>query len=743
MPDRFNHPYSFGWLRRPASHLQLRTIAAVVSCICTPFLTHAQGTRQWTTTRFEDFERGTPQNIAIRNDGRLEAAPALKPLVSTPATYLWSVLPDRDGSILAGTGAATGGSQLLRIDAKGVSSKVADFKELNVQALGMLPDGSVLAATSPDGKLYRINKGNGGKPEVLFDPATTPEKPKYLWSLAVEKPGDILVAAGAPAAIYRISTRPGVKPQLLFHSGDQHIRTLLLAPDGTLYAGSDGAGLIYRIARDGKAFALYAAPKHEITSLALDPAGNLYAAAVGDRRPPALPPLPAQGEPRISATFLQPGSSLSASSNALVPDGSEVYRISPDGTPTRLLTLREEIAYALTFRNGALLVATGNRGHIYRVDPNEPGRYTDIAHVDANQAVALAPTPNGLVIATANSGKLAELSDAPATDATYTSEVFDGEVATLWGRAELTGTPRNIDLFARSGNVENVRGSLGDLWSEWKAVAPNQTPLPAPAARYLQWKAVLHPGAQLSAVTVNYLPRNLPPVIEDLVVQPGARLPASPPSSATPVIPVAFRTQSAAATPPPDSTLPGPILAQRDRTAVTARWLARDPNNDDLMFALFFRDVHETTWHLIKDHISERAYTFDSALLPDGQYELRVTASDAPVHVDADTLTSERISAPFTIDTTPPIPGPLTAALRNGTLTADFEAHDATSPIARAEFSLDAGPWQYLEPVGKLSDSLAEHYTLHLPVQGPGEHTLAIRVVDRYDNAVSVKTIVN
>ncbi len=721
---------------RSTASRSLLTLAA----LCTPLLAAAQGTRQWTVTRFEDFERGTPQNIAIRSDGRLEAAPALKPLASTTATYLWSVLPERNGSVLAGTGAATGGSQILRIDSKGTSSKVAEFKEQNVQALAMLPDASVLAATSPDGKLYRI--ANGGKPEVLFDPSTTAEKPKYLWSLAVEKSGDILVAAGAPAVIYRVSMKPVSKPQVLFHSGDQHIRTLLLASDGTLYAGSDGAGIVYRITADGKAFALYAAPKHEITSLALDPAGNLYAAAVGDRRPPALPPLPAQGEPRISVTFQQPGSSLSASTNALVPDGSEVYRIAPDGTPLKLLTLRDDIAYALSFRNGSLLVATGNRGHIYRVNPNEPGRSTDIAHVDANQAVALAPTAHGIVIATANSGKVAELSDAPANDSTYISEVFDAEIAAMWGRAEITGSPQGVELFARSGNVENVRSGLGDLWSDWKPVAPNQTPLPAPVARYMQWKAVLHPGARLDAVTINYLPRNLPPVIEDFIVQSGARLPAASPAVPSALVPVAFKTTSGSASPTPEPQTPGPLLAQRDRTAVTARWLSRDPNNDDLMFALYFRDVRETAWHLLKDHLSERAYSFDCSLLPDGEYELRVIASDAPVHVDNDTLTAERISAPFTIDTTPPIPGTLTATLRDGKLNAEFEAHDATSPISHAEFSVDAGPWQYLEPVGKLSDSLSERYSLHAPVQGTGEHTLAIRVVDRYDNAVSVKAVV-
>lgn len=704
----------------------------------------AQGTRQWTVTRFEEFERGTPTAIAVRNDGTLRPANALRTVASTSATFLWSLAASGD-DLYAGSGAASSGSQLLKIDSKGIVTTAASFKEANVQALLRLPDGNLLAATSPDGKVYRINPAASptATPQVVFDPALTAEKPKYLWHMALATNGDLLVAAGGPAVLYRIALNaPAAKPQIVFRSGDQHLRCLLVARDGTIYIGSDGAGIVYRIAPDGKAFALYAAPKHEITSLALDTAGNLYAAAVGDRRSPALPPLPAAGLPVVSITFLQTGSSLSTTNNAIVPDGSEVYRIAPDGTPLRLLGLRDDLVYALTFHNGALIAATGNRGRIYCIDTKEPGNYTDIGHAEAGQATALAETPTGLAVGTANSGKLLQLSDAAAAESTYVSEVFDGEVTTRWGRAEVLGNTAGIDLFARSGNVENPRDSLSHLWSDWQRVTPNQSPLPIPAARYMQWKAVLRAGSELRSVSINYLPRNLPPQVDDIVVQPGARVAPTPPAPPSSNIPITFRASpaSAPAVPAFESTAP-PIIGQRDRNSVTARWLAHDPNNDDLMFALDYRDVHEQTWHRLKDKLSERVYSFDSALLPDGEYELRVTASDAPVHTDADTLTGERVSQAFTIDTTPPVPGALTATVTNGKLHATFEAHDATSVIAHAEFSLDAGPWQYLEPVGGLSDSQTERYDLTVAVNGAGEHTLAIRVFDRNENAVSVKTV--
>jgi hypothetical protein len=184
--------------------------------------------------------------------------------------------------------------------------------------------------------------------------------------------------------------------------------------------------------------------------------------------------------------------------------------------------------------------------------------------------------------------------------------------------------------------------------------------------------------------------------------------------------------------------------------------MAHDDNGDDLMFAVWYRGIGEANWRLMKEKISEKVYSFDSSLLPDGRYELKVVASDAPEHTDSEALTGERVSEVFVVDTTPPVPGALTATMIAGTpaptrpmIHATLEARDATSPIAHAEYSLDAGPWQYLEPVGKVSDSLTERYDFTVtvpaataPLADSKEHVLAVRVYDRYENVVAVKAVV-
>jgi hypothetical protein len=734
------------------------------------------------------MEKGSTEGVAIRSDGRLEAGPASSLVYATGKSYVWSMASDAAGNGYLGLGgSASGSAVVMKVTADGKSSQMFAGKELAVQSVRVAGDGSLLVATSPDGKVYRVaasggagTNGGSAAPVVVFDPAMTEEKPKYLWDLAVGKGGEVYVAAGAPAVVYRVPAGGG-KAEVLFKTADQHIRCLLMAADGTLWAGSDGSGVIYKFApwvAGAKPFAVYAAGRREITSLAMDAAGNVYAAGVGTKGRTALPPLPVSGSVGVSITFVQPGSSTAAGANTLVPDGSEIYRIAVDGSPQKLLTLKDDVVYGLAVRNGSLLAATGNRGRVYkietgkietskietgkietgRVDTGGTGRFTDIAHLEASQGMAFAPVRDGLLVATSNSGKVFRLGDTVATTATYTSEVFDAQGFAQWGRAEIRAGAAGagaagFDLFVRSGNVESPL--MG--WSEWAKVGVDGG-YTAPAGRFVQWKAELRGGGTVDSVALNYLQKNVAPVVDEVVVQPGARVTATSAPANVTTVPVAFPPATGA---PPvvsfsSDANAAPLMAQKDKTAVTVRWMAHDDNGDDLMFAVWYRGVGEANWRLLKDKISDKVYSFDSSLLPDGSYAVKVAASDAPVHTDAEALTGERVSEVFVVDTTPPVPGVLTATLIAGTppgsrpmIHATLEARDAASPIAHAEYSLDAGPWQYLEPVGKVSDSLTERYdftvtvpTTTAPVADAKEHVLAVRVYDRYENVVAVKAVV-
>ncbi len=71
---------------------------------------------------------------------------------------------------------------------------------------------------------------------------------------------------------------------------------------------------------------------------------------------------------------------------------------------------------------------------------------------------------------------------------------------------------------------------------------------------------------------------------------------------------------------------------------------------------------------------------------------------------------------------------------------ASFDAVAASSAIAHAEYSIDAGDWQLIFPTGVLSDAPKESYYLELPGLPPGEHTLAVQVADDFNNTTTAKT---
>ena len=348
--------------------MRLRIAALVVGfgAMLTCWHGQAQGTKLWTDSRYDELERGTSDGVAIRSDGRIEAGPATSLLYETGGNYVWSLAADAAGNAYAGMGGtAAGGAVVMRVAPDDKATKVFAGAELGVQSLRLGADGQMYAATSPDGKVYRLG-ATPADAAVVFNPALTAEKPKYLWDVAQaaggpqSKGGDLYVAAGAPAVVYRVPAGGG-KPEVAFRTADQHIRCLLMGPDGTLWAGSDGGGAVYKFntkVAGAKPFAAYAAAKREITALAMDGAGNVYAAGVGDKpapgaQSPGLPPLPVTGTAGVTITFSQPGSANAANTNTLIPEGSEIYRIAPDGSPQRLVALKGDVVYALAFHRGS------------------------------------------------------------------------------------------------------------------------------------------------------------------------------------------------------------------------------------------------------------------------------------------------------------------------------------------------------------------------------------------------------
>lgn len=724
---------------------------AVTLAACAAPAALAQGTHLWTQSRFEEFEKGTPDGVSITSDGRLREGPALHERLTTPSTFVWSVAADKDGTAYLGTGSP---ATVLRVGKDGKPFTLFESKDLSVQAVRLGPDGALYVATLPSGKVYKLDphaaaKIDEDKAAVVFDAAKvdgagekSESRSHYIWDLTFDAHGRLYIATGGPATVVRVDVaKPNATPEVFFKSDEQHIRSLAWDAKGNLIAGSDGSGLVYRIDPQGKGYVLFEAPRREITSVAVAADGTIYAASVGDKSHNPLPPLPVQGAASITITIVQPGSLQAANASASVPEGTEIYAINDGQAPRKVWSSKDDIVYALDAEKDGVLALSGNRGHVFRIHAD--GSYADVAHLEAQQGLSLAHAGGEVLIGSGNTGKLFALGAAETHD--YASDVLDAGAMAQFGRVEIEPGSNGYELWTRTGNVEQpVRG-----WSDW--VPLKDGVVASPAGRYLQWKAVLHTGGTIGGVGVNYLPVNAAPVIDDLVVVPGARINVQNQQAAQQTVSIALPSASQGVTVSYDAST-APIQALKDRTAITVRWAAHDDNGDDLSFALYLRGDGEHVWRLLKDDLTDKAYSFDATLIPDGGYTIKVVASDAPSHSPGDALTGDKISERFVVDTTPPVVSALTATAEPAscakadctqTIHATFDAEDAESPIAHAEYSLDAGPWKYLAPVGELSDAKREHYELKLPaVDGKGgEHLLTVRVYDRYDNVGVAKTV--
>ncbi|MGH9606463.1 MAG: hypothetical protein ACRD3N_12295 [Terracidiphilus sp.] len=756
-------------LRRFAVPIPALLLALAAASLSLSHFCLAQGTHLWTQSTLDDFEHGTPAGVALTSDGHVHEGPGLTALVTTPSTFVWSIAVDKSGTAYLGTESP---ASVLRVGPQPGAKPFTLFetKDVSVQVVRLGPDGALYAATLPSGKVYKLNPGATAKQDeaaatVVFDASKAADGGKasapgnrshYIWDMTFDAEGRLYIATGNPAAIYRVDVnKPGAQPEEFFKSDDAHIRSLAWDGKGNLIAGSDGSGLIYRIDTQGKGvqgkgaqrkgYVIYEAPKREITSLAVGPDGTIYAAGVGDKGHNPLPPLPVQGVGTVSITIVQPGSMEAANQSTTLPAGTEIYALSEGQAPRTIWASKDDIVYALAMRPDGLLALSGNRGRIYRIEAD--GSYADVAHLDAQQGLSMAEEPTsspekGLLIGTGNTGKLVLMGATEKHE--YASDVLDAGALARFGQVEVEPGSANYEIITRTGNVEQpVRG-----WTDWLPL--NNGSVASPPGRFMQWKAVLRTGGVVGSVGVNYLPVRSVPVVDQLVVVPGARVNVQNQMAGQQTVNINF--QGAQSDTSDDSS--SSISAIKDRTAVTVRWAAHDEDGDKLSYSVFLRGDGESTWWPLKKGITDTAFSFDATQVPDGGYEVKVVASDAPSEPPGEALTGSKVSVRFMIDTTPPAVTDLSATAEAAACEHEpcaprvhvtFDATDATSPIARAQYSVDAGPWQFVAPVGGLSDSKHEHYDFVAPASmlnaSVSEHLITVRVYDRYRNVGLAKSV--
>ena len=734
----------------------MRAHRIVTGLFLTSLIASASSTSFWEMSSFTDFIAGKLNGVALSRDGHLTQAPQLDTVFDSGQPVIWSVVPGAAGTIYAATGHR---GRVYRIVANGMSTLIWTADRPEVFALAVGPNDDVYAASSPNGKIYRIR---GDRATEYFDP-----KARYIWSLALAPDGTLYAGTGDAGIVYRI-TGPG-QGEPYYATGQGNVTGLMLDSQGRLLAGTEPNGILYRITAKDKAFALYDSTLPEVRALAATADGTVYAAGLGGALAKKIQATQQEQNnqqettPTISTTVTvtaQAGADLkpapqdvkppaqnpqplqtptAAATEATGVEKSAIYRINPDNTVDTLWSSKEENVYDILLQpNGQLYFGTDENARVYRLTSDR--KLTLLAQTNDGEVVRLL-SHNAILAATANTGKIYRLG-APGVKGTYESPVFDASGVARWGRVRWQGD--GVTLQTRSGNSLRPDSS----WSDWSPAISDASgsPVASPNARYLQYRAELTgAAAHLDSISAAYLASNNPPAIHSITVTQQA----PPAATATVRATAASSSYSISVTDTGDA---GPVSSTGTPTQTISRaiiqqiliiWNADDPDSDKLVYEVDFRGEGEDQWKVLRRDLHDSSVTLDGDALADGRYYFKVIASDREANPPGSAKEADLVSSPILIDNTPPVVH-IQSSTRNGAAAdISFDAQDATSPLRRAEWSLDAGAWFAIAPVDGILDSRTEQFRLHVPAVPAGEHLLVVRVADSGGNTGLAKVVLH
>ena len=681
-----------------ASPLLRSASALAVSCwLLASFLPGSASASLWTTdgtdSLFAHIEKLEFHNASINRTGTVTLAPNLVEKAAPGDNTVWCACRDPQGNVYFGTGST---AKLYRLSrGAGKAELVHDGGTGEIMAVTCDAAGNILFAVTPEAKVYRIKPG--GKPELFFETFE-----KYVFSLLPAADGSVYCATGEHGKLYRIpASGKGVEA---FAAPQAQLATLAwLVPDKELLVGTSPEGIVYRLdLTEGKprpaVSVLYDTPLAEVRSIAVDE-DNVYIGANPS------------GEPGGDSA------------------GPKVYSVKRDGTLNWSWTSPDSTLFAMCLSSHSttsspqskvvnrqssianLLVATGNRGLVYELDPL--GR-ASVRHKTAeSQALCLVPAPEGTWLGTGNSARLYLATKGYADSGFVESPPFDCANPARFGRFDWRGSvPAGTSLAfdTRSGFSETPDST----WHNWVAASGAVASEPA---RFIQWRArfaTQFPDRtpEVRRVDLYYGIANRPPVIRKLEVAALAL----------------------------DDARKGAAKPTR-----TVTWEATDPDDDSLDFDLFFRREGEAGWQRVAHDISDNKFDLDTRALADGWYELRLLASDRIDRVPGISDSTEFISKPFTVDNTAPVISDIhasaksTIANRQSTIVVSFTVSDALSPIVSCRVTSNAGDWQPAEPKDGLFDSVTETFSVELAAPA-GPATIAVIAADAQGNIATART---
>ena len=719
-----------------------------------------------------DFFRDVPsrnlKGLATRSDGRLVAGPTLAEIaVPPPAEILWCLEPTPDATKwLVGTGPD---GKILEVTFKTANATYAvrDLAKLDdpqVFALKRLPDGAILAGTSPKGTLHLIRDGKSTARVAL--PVDS------IFDLLLLDENTALAATGNPGRIYRIDLKKFsaagqiadkiTDTKILAERGitlfgeirDRNVRRIVTLPDGRIAAGSAPKGNIYTFDdAPGDAAPSPRSPvilqenrDAEVTDLLPQPNGDLYAVIIfantsGESR---ITPAPKSTKDKDASVDLPPPAQIEKFGGR-----SSLVWFPVGGFPETVASRSNTALYRLARYGDVIVMAGGEAGELLGYDVKARLSLTFAGSISSqlNGLVPIAGSPGEFLVLRNNAPGLALLDfNAPGPREAETRRL-DLNVPSLLGALRFNRL-RNLTDDQLALEVKTSNGSDEvEGWGPWSPLKSDAGGWHASAlrGRYVKLRLRLPSDTpaspEIDKAAIYALAQNRRPTLQEFrLLTPGFGLiPAiDQPPSANVALSQLIQTGPRDDEGKRKSNFLSSQVVPSPGTQVVF-WTVSDPDGDNVLATFSIRRDGDATWTDVAANTRDSYAQFDTAHLPDGVYFTRLVATETAPRPVADRLTATFETDDLIIDHTPPELLEATAKRNGDRVVIAVHGRDALSLLDSIEVVFNNGVRETVEqPDDGIRDSREERFTLDVPLAKVSNATSAeVTLYDAAGNGVS------
>ncbi len=741
---------------------RLTSILTILITACTFSVSQAVKTQYWQESESKDFKAGKTENLIISNFGQLRLGPRQIELLKdrTDVNLIFEVKCLPDGSIIAATGPE--GKVFIYKNKKW--SVLYKANQPYIFSIEVGKSGNIYIGTGgAKGKIYQINSATKNKQtKLIFEDKQT----NYIWKLKLTNDGKLLAATGPKGKLFCIDPNGS---KCIFECKQNNLLSLAVSSDNTIYVGTDKDGIIYEIQKGAngkyKSRAIYDANEPEISAIAITDNGLIYIATASGR----------QSKGQARAYLKKPAghpltSNTSKSKNTKKKHNIKNKTHKTDEPPKQMPFQMPPELKGMQMGKMPPAVKPTKGNAVYQID--SLGFVNEVFR-DKVDILSMIAKDDKLYLGTAPDGIIYQINPATEEVAMYAktksdsimSLAIDSNKRIIAGTANSAKVIKFTHEIAQKG-IYTSKVFDGKQICKWGMI--KITPEQAVQNRLIKiqtrssvisnpdqpgwsdWQSIIDNGRIISpsARFLQYRAlfesdKHTTPVLDS--VQIAYMQNNLPPELTAVIVNTGHNSKSNKASQIPNIPK-SPALQVYKIT-----WKAKDPNGDKLRFDIYLKRVGTQYWIELKKDYTQQILQWNPKTVPDGKYQVKVIASDALANPADMGKIAKRISDEFIVDNTPPVIKNLKCSIdtsNNGNkqllITADIV--DSMTEIANAGITINSAKnWQYIAPADELYDSKSEYIETLIPLSKNTSEPILIslKAQDRFGNISYAWQVVN